>query len=77
MSAGHEVTLGGVSPKTPTRYNAGAMSLHRLLIATGALVLWGCSSGPDLEWMKVNQPYTAADFRRDYAECEKTGPLEE
>jgi len=27
--------------------------------------------------MKVGQPYTAAEFRRDYATCDKTGILEE
>ncbi len=43
-----------------------------------AVVLAGaCSSGRDVEWMKVNQKYTTAEFRRDYAECEKTGKLDE
>ena len=27
--------------------------------------------------MKVGQPYTAAEFRRDYAECNKTEKLED
>lgn len=37
----------------------------------------GCSSAAEVEWMKVGQPYTAAEFRRDYSTCEKTGKLEE
>ena len=53
------------------------MSLRGLLIACGSLVLIGCSSAPDIEWMKVGQPYTAAEFRRDYAACDKTSNLEE
>lgn len=27
--------------------------------------------------MKVGQPYTAAEFRRDYSECDKAGKLDE
>ena len=53
------------------------MSPRGLLIAFGSLVLVGCSSAPDIEWMKVGQPYTAAEFRRDYAACDKTNNLEE
>jgi hypothetical protein len=61
-----------------TRYNARVMSSQRLLVALGAaLAVAGCSSGAELEWMKVNQPYTAREFRRDYGECDKTGKLEE
>jgi len=37
----------------------------------------GCTSAADVEWMKVGQPYTAADFRRDYKECDKTDKLED
>jgi hypothetical protein len=53
------------------------MSPRKLLIACGALVAAGCSSAPEIEWMKVGQPYTAAEFRRDYTACERTGNLEE
>jgi len=52
------------------------MSPRALLIACGSLVLVGCSSAPDIEWMKVGQPYTAAEFRRDYSECDKAANLE-
>jgi hypothetical protein len=53
------------------------MSVRDVLIVCGSLLLAGCSSGPDLEWMKVGQPYTAAEFRRDYAQCDKTPNLDE
>ena len=53
------------------------MSLCGLLIVCGSLVLAGCSSAAEIEWMKVGQPYTAAEFRRDYAACDKAGNLEE
>ena len=54
------------------------MSPHHIGIAIGiALVAAGCSSAADVEWMKVGQPYTAADFRRDYKECDKTGNLDD
>jgi hypothetical protein len=62
----------------PNRYNMRNMRLYRCAILL-AVVLAGaaCSSGRDVEWMKVNQKYTAAEFRKDYAECEKTGKLDE
>jgi hypothetical protein len=53
------------------------MSTTRWLVAFGALVLAGCSSAPDVEWMKVGQSYTAAEFRRDYSQCEKTSSLDD
>ena len=53
------------------------MSTRDLILACAVLVVAGCSSGADLEWMKVGQPYTAAEFRRDYSECDKTASLEE
>jgi hypothetical protein len=54
------------------------MSRHRIGIALGiALAAAGCTSAAEVEWMKVGQPYTAADFRRDYKECDKTSDLDE
>jgi len=53
------------------------MSARWLLIACGAFVVAGCNMAAELEWMKVGQPYTAAEFRRDYSACDKTGKLEE
>jgi hypothetical protein len=48
------------------------MSPRTLLVACAALVAAGCSTAAEVEWMKVGQPYTAAEFRRDYTECNKT-----
>ena len=53
------------------------MSRVGWLVTFGALVVAGCSSAPDVEWMKVGQPYTAAEFRRDYAQCDKTSNLDD
>ena len=47
------------------------MSARLLLIACGALVVAGCNTAAEVEWMKVGQPYTAAEFRRDYSQCDK------
>ena len=42
-----------------------------------AATLAGCATPK--QWMKVGEPYTTAEFRRDYAECSKTknGDLDE
>jgi hypothetical protein len=48
------------------------MAPRNVFIVGGILLLAGCSSSPDIEWMKVGQPYTAAEFRRDYSACNKT-----
>ena len=62
----------------PSRYNVGTMRLYRCAILLAvALAGAACSSGRDVEWMKVNQKYTTAEFRRDYAECDKSGKLDE
>ena len=62
----------------PSRYNAWNMRLDRCAILLAvALAGAACSSGREVEWMKVNQKYTTAEFRRDYAECEKSGKLDE
>lgn len=54
------------------------MRLYRCAILLAVVVAGvACSSGRDVEWMKVNQKYTTAEFRRDYAECEKSGKLDE
>jgi hypothetical protein len=41
-----------------------------------ALAMSGCAS-QDKEWMKPDQKYTNAEFRRDYAACTKGGNLDE
>ena len=43
---------------------------------TLAAVLTACGGG-SREWMKLNEKYTTEDFRRDYAECSKSGKLDE
>jgi hypothetical protein len=53
------------------------MSPRLLMIACAALVLAGCNTAAEVEWMKVGQPYTAAEFRRDYSQCEKTSKLDQ
>jgi hypothetical protein len=54
------------------------MRLQRLpVLLAVALAVSACSSARDVEWLKVNQKYTTAEFRRDYAECEKSGKLDE
>ena len=53
------------------------MSARDVVIACAALVSAGCASGAEVEWMKVGQPYTAAEFRRYYSDCDKTGKLED
>jgi len=42
-----------------------------------AATLAGCAT--EKYWMKVGEPYTTAEFRRDYAECSKSknGSLDE
>ena len=41
------------------------------------LALAACARGADREWMKIDQSYTTAEFRRDYTECSKGGKLDE
>lgn len=52
------------------------MRLAGWLLAVGLPLLAGCA-GPEKEWMKINQPYTADEFRRDLAACTRGGELDE
>ena len=62
----------------PSRYNVWNMRLYRrAILLAAALAVAACSTGADVEWMKVNKQYTTAEFRRDYTECEKSGKLDE
>jgi len=47
------------------------------LASLAAALLLSACRGPDREWMKVNQPYTAEEFRRDVADCTRGGSLDE
>lgn len=42
-----------------------------------AMVMAACSAETERQWMKVNEKYTTAEFRRDLAECSKSGKLDE
>ncbi len=47
------------------------MRTPRVTLALLALAaLAGCAEPK--QWMKVGEPYTTAEFRRDHAECSKT-----
>ncbi len=54
------------------------MRASSLLIGLGlAASVAGCASLDEREWMKVDQKYTAEEFRRDYRECSKGGTLDD
>jgi hypothetical protein len=54
------------------------MNLAGVLLGLGlAVVLAACGARDDRQWMKVNQSYTAAEFRRDLAECTKKDKLDD
>jgi hypothetical protein len=44
------------------------------VLATGLLA--GCAAS-ETQWMKVNEPYTTAEFQRDHAACSKGRALDE
>ena len=46
------------------------------VICVVAGFLAGCSHS-DKQWMKVNESYTTAEFRRDHAACSKGSTLDE
>jgi hypothetical protein len=52
------------------------MSARLRLVLLVALVLGGCAA-EEKQWLKVNERYTTAEFRRDYAACSKDGTLDE
>jgi len=47
------------------------------VLALGVVAIAACTT--EKQWMKVAEPYTTAEFRRDYAECSQTknGTLDE
>jgi hypothetical protein len=49
----------------------------RALGVTLGLLVAGCGSQSGREWMKVNERYTVEEFRRDHAECSRSGKLDE
>ena len=48
-----------------------------LLWSAGLLVLAACASETERQWMKMDQPYTTAEFRRDLAACTKNGDVDD
>ena len=36
-----------------------------------------CAAHDNRQWMKVSEPYTVEEFRRDYADCSKSGKLDD
>jgi hypothetical protein len=40
-------------------------------------VIAGCSASSDRQWMKINEQYSTADFRRDHAACTRGGTLDD
>jgi hypothetical protein len=65
------------SPPVSVRYNATKMSKKLtcgLLLAALAM----CACGTDTrEWMKLDQTYTTAEFRRDLQECTINAKLDD
>ena len=45
-------------------------------IVLGAVIA-GCATSSGREWMKINEKYSTADFRRDHAACTKGGSLDD
>lgn len=51
------------------------MSARGLFLATLAAVGLAACATSEKQWLKVDQPYTTAEFQRDYAACSKGGTL--
>ncbi len=41
------------------------------------LTLAACSTEPERQWMKLDQKYTTAEFRRDLTACSKSGTVDD
>ena len=54
------------------------MRLHRLSpLIFSIFVLAACGTDTDRQWMKLDQSYTTAEFRRDLQECTIKGKLDD
>ena len=42
-----------------------------------AALIAACGTSSGREWMKINETYSTADFRRDHAACTKSGTLDD
>jgi len=47
------------------------------LLVTSVLVLAACAPETERQWMKLDQTYTTAEFRRDVAACTKSGNVDD
>ena len=47
------------------------------LLVTSVLVLAACATETERQWMKLDQTYTTAEFRRDLAACTKSGNVDD
>jgi hypothetical protein len=46
------------------------------ILTCAALLAAGCATD-DRQWMKLSDKYTTGDFRRDHADCSKSGKLDD
>jgi hypothetical protein len=53
------------------------MRQRTVLIAVSIALALGACASEEKEWMKIDQRYTAAEFRRDYAACSRGTKLDE
>ena len=51
------------------------MSKSTFLVIAAACLVAGCASSDERQWMKIKTSYTTDEFRRDLAECSKSGKL--
>lgn len=47
------------------------------LLGLAVILVAGCATSDDREWMKVNERYTLEEFRRDHKACSKGGKLDD
>jgi hypothetical protein len=53
------------------------MRTRTILVALGLIAALGSCVSTKREWMKIGQPYTVEEFRRDFAQCTKDKELDE
>jgi hypothetical protein len=58
-------------------YNAAVMRATVVMSMVGIGIIVSSCATDEREWMKVDQKYTTAEFRRDLAECTAKGKLDE
>ena len=65
------------SPSFPVRYNATKMRYQVTLGVLLVALATGACGADNREWMKLDQTYTTAEFRRDLRECTIKGKLDD